>query len=74
MTIYLPFNSETRYEIKGRGTVFVVANDRECYDFAHLLNQEVMIDGTVYLCRGVERFAHLPPWRKGEKIGLLVST
>lgn len=73
MTIYPSFKSESHREIKERGTVFGVANDRECDDFAHLLNQEVMIDGTVYLCRGVEHFSHIPPWRKGEPIGLLVS-
>jgi hypothetical protein len=46
--------------------------DRETMDFAHLLRQEVLIDGALYRCTGVERFVHSPPWLRGEQIGLAV--
>lgn len=61
-----------KYEIAGRGTVYAVANPVGCVDFSHLIGATITIDGRQYVCKGVEHFAHCPPWRAGEKIGLLV--
>ena len=47
--------------------------DQDTYDFGHLINQPVAIDGIVYECVAVERRAHAAPWRKGERIGLVVK-
>ena len=60
-------------KIKGRGRLAIVVLDRDTADFSHLVNQEVEIDGKSYRCIGVERFAHMPPWRQGESVGLLVQ-
>ena len=47
--------------------------DRETTTFAHLLGQLVCLDGHVYRCFLVHRLAHVPPWRPGEHIGLIVA-
>jgi hypothetical protein len=54
------------------GVTFIVDNPRECNDFLHIVGKVVEIDGERFEVLNVERFAHSPPWRKGEKIGLLV--
>jgi hypothetical protein len=59
--------------IPGRGRSAITTLDRTTQDFAHLVGQEVIIDGTLYVCRAVERFLHSPPWQAGESIGLLVE-
>ena len=66
------FKSEDQFEVQGK-TVFSVALDRETSDFGHLRNRIVFIDGREYRCVAIERFTHMPPWRKGEKIGLMVE-
>jgi hypothetical protein len=71
MSAEVSFQSLDRFTIDGRGDVFVVALDRDTSDFAHLLNRTVLVDGRLVEVSGVERFAHSPPWRKGESIGLL---
>ncbi len=55
----------------GTGKVFVVPNPVECRDFKHLYGI-VKIDGAEREVVGVEYFAHSPPWRAGEKIGVKV--
>ena len=68
------FHALDWYTITGRGRAAIVELNRTTPDFAHLLGQEALIDGTLYRCRGVERFAHCPPWHKGEKVSLLVES
>jgi hypothetical protein len=51
--------------------VFIVENLEACTDFKHLLNKAFMLGGQLALLTGVEVFAHSPPCRKGEKIGLV---
>ena len=69
----IEYESLSRFTISDRGMIFIVELDRECENFDFLLNEQVKIDGIMKTVTGVERFAHMPPWRKGEKIGLLVS-
>lgn len=53
------------------GRVFLVRNDRDTENFGHLIGSPVIVDGQQFVCARVERYSHAPPWRKGEKIGLL---
>jgi hypothetical protein len=55
------------------GRIAAVRNDRKRRDFDDLINHTVIIDGITYRCISVERFAHSPPWKQGEPIGLLVE-
>ncbi len=57
---------------KSIGTVYSVWNPFECMDFDHLINNTILLDGNPVIVKGVERFCHCPPWRKGEMIGLFV--
>jgi len=50
----------------------IVRLDRETADFSHLLRHQVRIDGRCYRCLLVNRFAHVPPYRVGEHVGLIV--
>lgn len=68
------FKAIDEFFLKARnGRIFVVELDRDTRDFEHLMNKEVEIDGNRYIVRGVERYAHCPPWRAGEHIGLLTD-
>jgi len=67
------FKSLSQHTITGRGLVFCVKNPKKCDDFKHLRDQEVSIDGKIYIVKGVEFFAHCAPWKRGENIGLLVN-
>ena len=71
--MFYVFESTGQYKIKGRGTAYTTTNPVECADFSHLIGQQVQIDGVLCMVRGVERFAHSPPWRAGETISLLVE-
>lgn len=71
---YLRLLDPTPFQIAGRGTVYACALDRTCEGFSHLIGQTVIIQGVgPRVCLGVERFAHCPPWREGEKVGILVE-
>jgi hypothetical protein len=67
------FHAADWFEIKGRGWEAAVSLDRDTDDFAHLIDRRVTIDGQAYVCIGVNHFGHHPPWRKGERIGLVVK-
>ena len=67
------FKSDSRYEVGGRGQAFSVLNPVTCYNFSHLLYQQVVIDGVQYEVAGVESYAHAWPICKDEHIGLLVK-
>lgn len=72
--------SDLAFEVRGwtrlsarSASVADVYLDRDTDDFGHLLNHRVTLDGhSGFICRGVERFAHMPPWRRGELVGLLI--
>jgi hypothetical protein len=68
------FKATDWFEIKGIGWEAAVSLDRDTPDFAHLLHRRVTIDGAPYVCIGVNHFHHHPPWRKGERIGIVVNT
>ena len=67
------FRSAGWFEVKGTGWEAAVTLDRDTQDFGHLVGQRVHIDGTFYHCIGVNHFGHPPPWRQGERIGLVVK-
>ncbi len=69
----IEFNAIEHLDIKGRGHVITVHNDRD-YDRnkpSHLIGNTVLIDGSEYLVKGVESWA-LQTIHKGVPIGLLV--
>lgn len=70
----IEFSEAESFYIRGRGQVFSVLLDQETYDFSHLIGQKVRINGNQYTCTGVDHFAHTPPWRLGERIGILVKS
>jgi hypothetical protein len=55
--------------------IVIVRLDRERDEagIQELIGAEVLIDGKTHRVLGVERFAHAPPWREGELIGLAVK-
>jgi hypothetical protein len=63
------------HTIQGRGHVAVVALDRDRDEAAmkDLMAAPVMVDGQMYTCTAIEKFAHFPPWGKGERVGLLIT-
>ena len=66
------FKSLSNYFFQGK-ECFSVENPSTCENFDHLVGENVEIDGIPYKVHAVERFAHMPPWRVGEIIGLQVS-
>jgi hypothetical protein len=54
-------------------TCFVVENPVECADFSHIIGHNVRVDGVERKVVAVERATHLPPWKKGELISLVVD-
>jgi len=77
--LYPWFRAEDWFFVRGRGDVAMTTLDRDTKDFAHLIGEKVLITSTpdersgLYHVHGVERFAHSPPWYRGEKIGLWVE-
>lgn len=68
----MEYKSLETFEIKNRGRVFVVENDKDRdRDNNDLLGSEVIIDGKNYKVKGVESFV-IQKIYKGQKIGLLV--
>ena len=70
-SIYPYFQSTDKFKV-GDHLVFVTKLDRETKDFSHIIGQEVVIDNDIYVGKGVERYAHCPPWRRGESIAISV--
>lgn len=69
------FKSEDRFHISGRGTVFTTTVP-ENIPTDEVMGQLISVDGVLYMCRGIERFALYlgnPILEKGHPIGLLVS-
>jgi len=67
------FKSLETYHLQGRGIVYIVENPHDCDDFQHLIGANVLVNNFQYVVVAVERFLHCPPWRMGERIGLLVK-
>ena len=69
----LKFRTEGVIEVNGLRNA-VVKNPHGCKDFTHIIGKDVEVDGIKERVIGVERFAHCPPWREGEMIGLKLAT
>jgi hypothetical protein len=69
----LCFNALDSFKVRGNDC-FAVLNDRECHDFNHLIGHSAVINGELKQIIGVERCAHSPPWKKGEKIALMCES
>ena len=68
----MEYKSLDSYELKERGTVYIVENEVDrSRDKNDLIGSEVFIDGVKHKIKGVESFL-LSTIRKGDKIGLLV--
>lgn len=68
----MEYKSLDTFEIKGKGKVFVVENDKDRNrDNNDLVGSEVIIDGQKYNVKGIESHA-IQKIAKGQKIGLLV--
>lgn len=67
----MEYKSLDTYELKGRGKIFIVENDKD-RDTSNndLIGSKVIIDGQQYTVKGVESFT-LQKINKGQKIGLL---
>lgn len=64
--------SLSSYQVQGK-PCFALENPSACENFDHLIGEVVEIDGVRYKIDAVERYAHTPPFRAGERIGLQVS-
>lgn len=70
----IAFKALEFFRLPSRGmVVYIVDLDRTCSNFDHLLHKDVEIDGAIRFVQAVERFTHVPPWEKGERIGLAVE-
>ena len=67
------FRTAGWFERPGIGWEAAVPLDQDTQDFSHLLRSRVLIDGNSYTCIAVNCFDHDPPWKKGERIGILVK-
>jgi hypothetical protein len=66
------FTAHDRTSVKDVGILVSVDLDRDTEDFAHLVGKRIIINGRLETCFSVERFNHLPPWKAGERISLLI--
>lgn len=69
----LRFESRSRFEINGNDC-FPVKLGHDCFNFDHLIGQEVFINGVKRKVIGVEFFAHSAPWSKDEGVALMCET
>lgn len=66
------FDIEHLHNIPGRGNIITTRLGEDVNDFNHLINKKITINGKQYLCTGVEHSMHGAPYKKGERIGLLI--
>ena len=67
------YKSLDKAEIKGRGTVYIVENDKDRFrDNTGLIGTEIILDGRNCIIKGIESFLTLKI-HKGDKIGLMVE-
>lgn len=69
----IKFKADSAWPINGC-LAFTTKNPKECDDFDWLIGQEIEVDGKKVVVRDVERFMHMPPFKKGEIIGILTTT
>ena len=67
------FHAAGWFEVAGIGWEASGTLDRDTTDFSHLMQRRVLIDGHGYVCIAVNHFRHAPPWRRGERVGLVVT-
>jgi len=68
------YKSLDSFYMVGRGTVFLVKNDKDRDSFSDMVGNSVLIDGCEYKIKGVEYHTSMNALNKGSKIGLLVKT
>ena len=69
------FYAKEKYHLKGRGDVYMIKSDRECFfnEATSVFSKiPVVIDGELFQVKGVEAFAK-EKILKGDDIGLLVE-
>ncbi len=69
------FTSDEKYEIKDRGTVFVIRNPRAYEREMNpnpFMGKDVLINGVAYIVKGIETHC-VSPVREGSRVGLLVE-
>jgi hypothetical protein len=66
------FDSLDHYMDNGKRG-FYVKNILECHDFDWLKGETVLLDGVRCKVTEVKRHPHLPPWKVGEEITLMVE-
>lgn len=69
------FKSKDKFILKGRGLVFLVENNkkRDSKDGFQDLFPEVEINGIIYQCKGIEKYAIGGSYAKGYPFGILVK-
>jgi hypothetical protein len=66
------FTELDRITLRDIGTMVSVELDRDTDDFAHLVGKKIVINGRMEHCFSIERLAHGAPWKRGERIHLLI--
>lgn len=66
------FTALDRIAVRDIGTMVSVELDRDTDTFTHLIGKKIVIDGRMEHCFSVERIAHGAPWKRGERIHLLI--
>jgi hypothetical protein len=70
------FSADDKFWVHSRQKwAYPVINPEACFDelFSHLIGRKVKLNGQEVKVVAVDRFAHLPPFLKGESISLLVE-
>ncbi|MFZ1989063.1 MAG: hypothetical protein WAW96_04760 [Alphaproteobacteria bacterium] len=57
----------------GAADVVKTLLDRDCTDFSHLENQLIEVDGIEFRCKFVLERPQSPPYRKGDRISLIIT-
>jgi hypothetical protein len=66
------FTELDRITLRDIGTMVSVELDRDTDDFAHLVGKKIVINGRMEHCFSIERLSHGAPWKRGERIHLLI--
>jgi hypothetical protein len=66
------FTALDRFTVRDIGTLVSVELDRDTTGFTHLIGKKIIIDGRIEHCFSIERLTHGGPWKRGERIHLLI--
>jgi hypothetical protein len=66
------FKELDRVTVRDIGTIVSVELDRDTRDFSHLLGKKIVINGRIEYCFSVERLNHRGPWKRGERVHLMI--